>query len=54
VDRASTPLAELLRATDKTGAREAQGEGLALYERKENLVGAQRARALFDPTTAKA
>jgi class 3 adenylate cyclase/tetratricopeptide (TPR) repeat protein len=47
-------LARILRDRDETGAREAAGEALALYERKGNLVGAQWARRLFEPATASA
>ena len=42
-------LAQILRATDESAARDAAAQALALYERKGNLVGAQWARALFEP-----
>ncbi len=44
-------LARILHATNETEAREAAAEALALYERKGNLVGAERAGALFAATT---
>jgi tetratricopeptide (TPR) repeat protein len=40
-------LARTLRSTDEAGAREAAEQALALYERKENLVGVERARSLL-------
>jgi tetratricopeptide (TPR) repeat protein len=45
-------LAEVLRAGDNSDARKAAREALTLYERKGNLVGARRARALLDSAPA--
>jgi tetratricopeptide (TPR) repeat protein len=47
-------LAETLRTTDEIAARDAAAEALALYERKGNLVGAQRARAFSESATTTA
>ena len=47
-------LAETLRTTDEIAARDAATEALALYERKGNLVGAQRARAFSESATTTA
>jgi class 3 adenylate cyclase/tetratricopeptide (TPR) repeat protein len=46
-------LAEILRAAGKAEAPAAAQEALTLYERKGNLVGASRARALLDATPAR-
>jgi hypothetical protein len=46
-------LARILRFSDETAARDAAKKALALYERKENLVGAERARSLFSATTTQ-
>jgi len=44
-------LARILGATDEVAGRKAAAEALALYERKGNLVGAQRARVLCESAT---
>jgi len=43
-------LAEILEAAGDTGGRAAAGEALALYERKGNLVGVRRAKAIIEAT----
>ena len=45
-------LAEALRLAGAAGVQEAATEALELYERKGNLVGAQRARAFLDAAGA--
>jgi class 3 adenylate cyclase/tetratricopeptide (TPR) repeat protein len=46
-------LAEILQAAGDTDARAAAREALALYERKGNLVGVRRAKAMVDATPAR-
>jgi class 3 adenylate cyclase len=43
-------LAEVLRLAGKTGAEDAASEAVAIYERKGNVIGAQRARAFLEAT----